>query len=86
MRVLEDHEYGLGAGPHLDCLRDGSELLRLGCEPARVKEVGFAQQVGQHLSPWPYDGISIDEQRPHATSKPDCRAKPDRSFVNPMVR
>ena len=29
MRVLKDHQYGVGAGPHLDRLRDGSEQLWL---------------------------------------------------------
>ena len=42
MRVLEDHEYGVGTGPRLDCLRDGGEQLRLLCEPAVLKEIGFA--------------------------------------------
>jgi hypothetical protein len=53
MRVLEDHEYRAGTGPRFDRLRDGGEQLRLRCEASPVKEVGFAEQVGQHLPPWP---------------------------------
>ena len=53
MCVLEDHKYGVGTGPRLDRLRDGGEQLRLGCEPAQIKEVGLAQQLRQHLPPWP---------------------------------
>ena len=46
MRVLKDHQYGAGAGLHLDRLGDGGEQLWLGGGPALVKEVGLAQQVG----------------------------------------
>ena len=53
MRILEDHEYRAGTGPRFDGLRDGGEQLRLGCEPSRIKEVGFAEQFGEYLPPGP---------------------------------
>ena len=41
------------ARPRLDRLRDSGEQLRLGCEPAKIKEVSLAQQLRQHLPPRP---------------------------------